>query len=72
MTQLVDRLEGDGLVKRVDDPMDRRGVKAAITEEGRARHSAGAAEVARLHQDFATSVGEEDKAALRRMLTALG
>ena|SRR5690349_13129733 len=72
MTQLVDRLEGDGLVKRVDDPTDRRGVKAAITEEGQARHAAGAAEVARLHEDFATSVGEEDKAALRRMLTALG
>ena len=72
MTQLVDRLEGDGLVKRVDDPADRRGVKAAITDEGRARHAAGAAEVARLHEDFGASVGEEDKAALRRMLTALG
>lgn len=72
MTQLVDRLEGDGLVKRVDDPSDRRGVKAAITAEGQARHSAGAAEVARLHEDFAASVGDEDRAALKRMLMALG
>src|SRR5437016_2644473 len=36
MTQLVDRLENDGLVKRVDDPADRRAVKAAITDEGKA------------------------------------
>jgi DNA-binding MarR family transcriptional regulator len=72
MTQLVDRLESDGLVKRIDDPTDRRGVKASITGEGQARHAAGAAEVARLHEDFAANVGDEDKAALRRMLTALG
>jgi DNA-binding MarR family transcriptional regulator len=72
MTQLVDRLEGDGLVKRVDDPADRRGVKAAITDEGRARQSAGEAEVARLHEQFAAAVGDEDKAAIGRLLTALG
>ena len=71
MTQLVDRLESDGLVKRVDDPADRRGVKAAITDEGLARHASGAAEVARLHEDFAKSVGDQDTAALRRLLTAL-
>ena len=28
MTQLVDRLEADGVVRRVDDPSDRRAVKA--------------------------------------------
>lgn len=72
MTQLVDRLEADGLVKRVDDPADRRGVKAAITDEGRARQSAGEAEVARLHEQFAAAVGDEDKAAIGRLLTALG
>jgi DNA-binding MarR family transcriptional regulator len=71
MTQLVDRLEADRLVKRVDDPSDRRGVKAAITDEGLARHAAGAAEVARLHETFAANVGEGDRAALARLLTAL-
>jgi len=71
MTQLVDRLEADALVKRVDDPADRRGVKAAITDEGRARHAAAVAEVARLHDDFAASVGEDDRAAFRRLLTVL-
>jgi DNA-binding MarR family transcriptional regulator len=71
MTQLVDRLEADKLVKRVDDPTDRRSVKAAVTDEGRARHAAGEAAVAQLHEAFAANVGDEDKAALRRLLTAL-
>src|SRR5262245_26919616 len=31
MTQLVDRLEADGLVRRVDDPDDRRIRRAALT-----------------------------------------
>lgn len=41
MTQLVDRLESEGLVVRVDDPADRRSVRASITEEGRRRHADG-------------------------------
>ena len=71
MTQLVDRLEADELVKRVHDPADRRAVKAAITDLGRERQAAGAAEVARLHQEFSASVGPSDRAALQRMLSAL-
>jgi DNA-binding MarR family transcriptional regulator len=42
ITQLVDRLEADKLVTRVDDPHDRRLVRAALTAEGRSRHAAGA------------------------------
>src|SRR5437870_865945 len=30
ITQLVDRLEADGLVKRVDDPQDRRTIRASL------------------------------------------
>ena len=41
ITQLVDRLEADGLVKRSDDPRDRRSVRAELTDEGRARYEAG-------------------------------
>lgn len=37
VTGLVDNLERDGLVKRVDDPGDRRAVYAEITQEGRER-----------------------------------
>ena len=71
MTQLVDRLEADALVRRVDDPADRRAVKAFITELGRERQAAGATEVARLHEEFAANVGASDRAALHRMLSAL-
>jgi DNA-binding MarR family transcriptional regulator len=71
MTQLVDRLEADGLVRRVQCPEDRRLVKAEITPEGHARQSNGAAEIASLHRDFASKVGADDRAALERLLSAL-
>jgi DNA-binding MarR family transcriptional regulator len=37
VTGLVDNLERDGLVKRVDDPADRRSVYAELTDRGRER-----------------------------------
>ena len=40
MTQLVDRLEADGLVRRLDDPADRRSVLAAVTPLGAAERTA--------------------------------
>lgn len=71
MTQLVDRLEADGLVKRVRCPDDRRLVKAEITDAGRERQRDGAAEIERLHVEFASRVRDEDRAAIGRMLSAL-
>ena len=71
MTQLVDRLEADGLVNRVDDPNDRRAVKAAITEDGRAKQAAGAAEIDRLNGAFVAALRAEDRAAVERVMTAL-
>jgi DNA-binding MarR family transcriptional regulator len=41
ITQLVDRLEAERLVRRADDPADRRSIRAELTAEGRARHAAG-------------------------------
>jgi len=41
ITQLVDRLEAEKLVLRVDDPNDRRSVRAELTPAGRARYAAG-------------------------------
>jgi DNA-binding MarR family transcriptional regulator len=72
MTQLVDRLEADGLVRRVHCPEDRRLVRAAITQEGRTRQSNGAQEIATLHRDFAARVQPDDRAVLERLLSALG
>ena len=42
ITQLVDRLEAEGLVAREDDPEDRRSVRAVLTREGQKRHAAAA------------------------------
>ena len=72
MTQLVDRLEADGLVQRVSCPDDRRAVKAQITEAGRERQQAGADEIARLQDEFASKVADDDRAAFGRLLSALG
>ena len=41
VTQLVDRLEGDGLVTRAADTTDRRTRLAVITAAGRKAHSQG-------------------------------
>jgi len=41
ITQIVDRLEKDGLVKRRADPSDRRGVQALLTAVGRRAYRAG-------------------------------
>ena len=71
MTQLIDRLETDGLVKRVDDPADRRSVRAEITGEGSDRQSAGSEELDKLHAEFSAAVGAEDRAAFGRLLAAL-
>lgn len=71
MTQLVDRLESEGLVRRVDDPADRRIVKAAITETGRVKQEAGSERIDELHRDFAASVDEQDRMAFGRLLSAL-
>jgi len=71
MTQLVDRLEADGLVRRTDDPSDRRTVRAALTPLGRERCAAGAGEVRRVQAEFSASVPGAELAALDRALASL-
>ena len=41
VTQLVDRLEADGLVSRISDPNDRRSRLAVLTEAGKSAYSKG-------------------------------
>ena len=53
MTQLIDRLEADGLVRRVDDPHDRRSVRAELTVLGRERQAAGATQMDAVREQFA-------------------
>ncbi len=71
MTQLVDRLEADGLVRRVNCPSDRRSVKAEITELGREKQAAGQAAYAKLDAEFAAAVGPNERGALEKLLAVL-
>ncbi len=71
ITQLVDRLEADGLVKRIDDPADRRAVRAEVTRLGRERHAAGAKLVNAVLQAVAKELAAVDPKVLKRALDAV-
>lgn len=72
ITQLVDRLEAEGLVKRVDDPEDRRSVRAELTEKGHRLEREGTEAVRTVHMDVASRVPEAGVPDLLRALSALG
>ena len=71
ITQLMDRLEAEGLVKRVNHPNDRRGVRASVTKLGLERQAAGAKQLAWVEKQFAKTLEDADRAALARALAAL-
>lgn len=71
ITQLMDRLEADGLVRRVEDPNDRRGVRAAVTPLGAKRQAAGAKEVAKVQAELAKTLNGMGHGALQRVLSAI-
>ena len=59
VTNIVDRLEGQGLVRRVPHPTDRRTTLCEITDEGRARVESAAAAVAAADLGMAGLSGAE-------------
>ncbi|MDB6122650.1 MAG: yusO 1 [Pedosphaera sp.] len=71
VTQLVDRLEADDLVKRTDDPSDRRGVRAEVTKLGRERHAAGLKVVNKVHEEVAKQLSAVDQSVLKRVLDTI-
>jgi DNA-binding MarR family transcriptional regulator len=72
VTQLVDRLENDGLVRRIPDPDDRRSVLASVTETGRTRYAAGAEALGRAQQELLADLPAEQRTLLAGMLTSVG
>ena len=52
MTQLVDRLEADGFVKRLADPEDRRSVRAELTPLGKERQRVGEKAMKKVQSDL--------------------
>ena len=71
ITQLMDRLEADGLVRRVEDPHDRRAVRAEVTPLGVRRQAAGAKEVAKVQAELARTLKGMDRRTLQRALSAV-
>jgi MarR family transcriptional regulator, transcriptional regulator for hemolysin len=71
VTTLVDRLESDGLVRRVDDPADRRSKRAELTELGKEKAEDGARVVAEVEAAFAESLGPTERLALAKVLSSL-
>jgi len=71
ITGLVDNLERDGLVERVPDPDDRRSVRAALTEAGKARIEAIWQEGLERQFEIVKEFSKEDLAQLRHLCLQL-
>jgi DNA-binding MarR family transcriptional regulator len=71
ITQLVDRLEADGLVQRVPAPEDRRSKCAAITPEGRRRFASGLKAKLEVERALLESLSPEESEGLAAALGKL-
>jgi DNA-binding MarR family transcriptional regulator len=71
MTQLVTRLERDGLVRRTASTGDRRGVLVEVTEAGRALVDRRRAERAEAVSELLARLDRRDQDAITNALPAL-
>jgi DNA-binding MarR family transcriptional regulator len=68
MTSRLDHLEGEGLVKRVRDPEDRRSVLVELTEQGRRKHDQAMGVQAEKEKLLGDALGERDLEQLNSLL----
>ena len=71
MTNRVDRLTGRGLVERLPDPHDRRGVLVRLTGDGRAAVDGALASLLELERPLLAALGGEDRDLLAGLLRRL-
>jgi len=71
ITQLMDRLEADGLVGRSNDPSDRRSVRANVTPEGRQRYIVAAKILEEQERALLKCLPEADRRTLAGLLDQL-
>ena len=71
MTNRVDRLAGRGLVERMPDPSDRRGVLVRLTADGRRRVDGALEELLRRERDLLSSLPAKDSRQLAALLRTL-
>jgi DNA-binding MarR family transcriptional regulator len=71
VTQLVDRLEADGLVTRSADPEDKRSRLATITEAGRQLHQDGAKIQREVEEQLFSTLSADDSLRLSDIIAKL-
>lgn len=71
VTQLVDRLEAEGLVKRGSCSEDRRAIRATVTPFGLERHAAGLAAIRSVQSEVARRLGPVQRAQLVELLSSV-
>ena len=71
VTQLVDRLEADGLVSRAGDPNDRRSRLAVLTDAGRDAYQKGRQIQIEAEQALFGALTPEESATLHALLAKL-
>ncbi len=71
MTNRVDRLATRGLVDRLPDPHDRRGVLVRLTEEGRSKVDAAFGELLDAERGLLTGLSKRDRQQLAGLLRPL-
>lgn len=72
ITQLVDRLEREGLVRRQPDPADRRSVRAALTAAGDQAYQRGKRALAEEQEAIVRALSSGEATSLRGVLDLLG
>jgi DNA-binding MarR family transcriptional regulator len=71
VTQLVDRLEADGLVSRTADPNDRRSRLAVLTEGGRNAYRKGSEIQVQTERELFGVLTKEENEVLHQLLNKL-
>ena len=71
VTQLIDRLEADGLVERIPDPSDKRSRLAVITDAGRKACTEGARIQREAETSLFASLSSDEACALGEIIRKL-
>src|SRR5260221_4685683 len=71
VTQLVDRLEADGLVSREADPNDRRSRIAVLTDAGKKAYERGTAIQQQTERELFSALSPDESAQLHLLLAKL-
>src|SRR3954464_1108249 len=71
VTQLIDRLEADGLVSRAADPNDRRSRLAVLTAAGRKAYAKGSEIQAQTEKELFSALSADETKRLHELLEKL-